>query len=221
MTSSAHYHGSRGAAYHRSQQRVEPSVRAALGARKISRHLPASERIVDFGCGNGALLSILRARDRIGVDAIEENRASVRDRGIEALESLREIPDQWADAVVSNHALEHTLDPLGELREVHRVLRVGGTLVLYVPADDWRVNGEYRVDDRNHHLFTWTPSSLGNLVAEAGFEVRESKVEHRAWPGRATSPLAKALPPRALDYVMVASAFVTRRREILTVAVRE
>lgn len=81
MTSSAHYHGSRAAAYDRSQQRVEPSVRASLGARKISRHLPASGRIVDLGRGNGALLSLLRARDRIGVDAIDEICAAVRGRG--------------------------------------------------------------------------------------------------------------------------------------------
>ena len=81
MTSSAHYHGSRAAAYHHSQQRVEPSVRASLGARKISRHLPASGRIVGLGRGNGALLSILRVRDRIGAHPIDEIRAAVRGRG--------------------------------------------------------------------------------------------------------------------------------------------
>lgn len=179
-----------------------------------------SERIVDFGCGNGALLSVLPALERIGVDAIEENRQAVRDRGLEARESLSEIPDQWADTVVSNHALEHTLDPLGELREIRRVLRVGSSLVLYVPADDWRVNKTYDASERNHHLFTWTPLSLGHLAAEAGLTVRVSRLEHRAWPGRATAPLVKIIPARPFEYVMAATAFVTRRREILLLAER-
>lgn len=128
MASSGHYDGCRGTAYHRSQQQLDPAVRARLGAWKIRKYVPPSEHIVDFGCGNGALLTYLAAHERIGVEAIEENRQAVRVRGLRACNSLREIPDQWADTVVSNYALEHTLDPLGELREIYRVLRVSGIL---------------------------------------------------------------------------------------------
>lgn len=93
--------------------------------------------------------------------------------------------------------------------------------MLYVLADDWRNDREYRPGERNHHLFTWTPLSLGHLLAEAGISVRCSRVEHRAWPGRATPVLVGALPPQVFEWVMVATAFAMRRREILALAVKQ
>jgi SAM-dependent methyltransferase len=219
VAASPHYQGIAGTAYHRSQHDIAPTIRGQLGARKLQKHLPPARRIVDFGCGNGAILAALNTgSERIGVDPIAENRQAVRDRGYEARESLSEIPDDWADAVISNHALEHTLDPLGALREIRRVLKPGGTLVLYVPADDWRLNRRYDAAERNHHLFSWTPLALGHLLAEAGFVVRRSEIERRAWPGRLTVPLAQRLSPVAFDGVMTVTAIVSRRREIGAVA---
>jgi SAM-dependent methyltransferase len=197
--------------------RLPPDVRGQLEARKISRHLPPVNRLVDFGCGTGAILASLPAEEKVGVDPIEENRSLVRQHS-RAVASLSEIADAWADAVVSNHALEHTLDPLAELREIRRILRAGSPLVIYVPADDWRVNRTYDPDDRDHHLFTWTPLSLGNLLCEAGLLVKDCQVEHHAWPGRLTAPLYRALPPKAFDCVAYAASFALRRRQIVGLA---
>jgi SAM-dependent methyltransferase len=219
MAASAHYQGAAGATYHRSQQRISPSLRAELAYEKIRPHLtPVVTSAVDFGCGDGALLAQLRGVPRrVGVDAIAENRRAAAERGVEVHESLGDIPDESADVVISHHALEHTLDPLGTLREIRRVLHPGGRLVLYVPADDWRVQRDYRPSDRNHHLFTWTPLSLGHLLAEAGLVPLLVRVEHRALPGRATESLAQ-LP--GFSWVMMATSWVLRRHEILAVATR-
>jgi ubiquinone/menaquinone biosynthesis C-methylase UbiE len=43
------------------------------------------------------------------------------------------LPDNTLDYLVSSHVLEHLPDPLGALREWHRVLRPGGLLYLVVP----------------------------------------------------------------------------------------
>jgi SAM-dependent methyltransferase len=216
---STHYEGAAGAAYRCSQQRAIPAFRARLKRDKILSYLPPGERIIDFGCGGGALLSLLPYRERIGVDAISQNRDEARQRGLDARESLADIPDGWADAAISNHSLEHTLHPLSELREIRRALRPGGTVVVCVPADDWRNQRVYRPDDRDHHLYAWTPLSLGHLLAEAGFTVKLCRVDRRALPGRAT-PLVANLPDRVLRCVMAAVALVLRRGEILAVAQR-
>jgi hypothetical protein len=43
-------------------------------------------------------------------------------------------------------------------------------VALYVAIDDWRSRHQRRVDpDINHHLYTWTPLLLANLLREAGF----------------------------------------------------
>ncbi len=196
---------------------LAPDVRAQLEARKISRYLPPVKRLVDFGCGNGAILAALPAEEKVGVDAIAENRSLVSQHS-RAVASLHEISDAWADAVVSNHALEHTLDPLSELREIRRVLRPGSPLVIFVPADEWRANRAYDPNDRNHHLFTWTPLSLGHLLSEGGLSVKDCRVVHHAWPGRLTTPLCRVLPPKAFDCVAFAASFGLRRHQIVGLA---
>ena len=79
------------------------------------------------------------------------------------------------------------------------VLKPGGLLVLYVPVDDWRLRRQRRVDpDVNHHLYTWTPLLLANLLREAGFADPNCRVEHRGLPGRATI-IYTYPPPRVFE----------------------
>jgi SAM-dependent methyltransferase len=134
------------------------------------------------------------------------------------VESARELDDAIADVVISNHALEHTLAPLDELRELRRVLKPGGRLVLWLPLDDWRTQRRLRAD-RNHHLYTWTPLLLRNLLEEAGFEVRRCRVVSHAWP-QFHEFLFRRLPRPAFDALARAWAIVRRQRQVMALAER-
>ncbi|HEY3671366.1 MAG TPA: methyltransferase domain-containing protein [Acidimicrobiia bacterium] len=48
-------------------------------------------------------------------------------------DGLRAIDSQSQDFVICSHVLEHLADPLGFLEEAHRVLRVGGVLLILLP----------------------------------------------------------------------------------------
>jgi predicted SAM-dependent methyltransferase len=82
------------------------------------------------------------------------------------------IADDSLDFIVANHVLEHVTSPIEALREWHRVLRVGGTLMLTLPdkrftfdaprkrttlqhlMDDYRSASDPR--ERNYsHLVEW------------------------------------------------------------------
>jgi SAM-dependent methyltransferase len=72
------------------------------------------------------------------------------------------VADSSVDVVLSTETLEHVAQPAVFLHEARRVLREGGQIVLtvpfsarwhYIPHDYWR----------------YTPSSLRNLLEEAGF----------------------------------------------------
>jgi SAM-dependent methyltransferase len=133
--------------------------------------------------------------------------------------STGELGDSSADVVISNHALEHAVAPFHELRELHRVLRRGGRLVLWLPIDDWRRQREPRADEPNHHLYTWTPQLIANLLDEAGFEVRECRVVAHAWP-RHYELLFRRLPRPAFDLLSRAWARLALRRQVMALAVR-
>lgn len=116
--------------------------------------LPPDARILDAGCGSGRMLDELRSRGTvIGVDANADAVAATRRRGHAARRcAIEQMPfaDATFDLVTCLDVIEHTPDDRRTLRELRRVTRPGGTLVVTVPAYQslWSahdvVNGHYR-----------------------------------------------------------------------------
>lgn len=107
----------------------------ALGAGR-----PAGLEFLDAGCGTGANLLELRTRGRaVGIDLSPEALALCRTRGLPvARAGLLRLPfaDARFDCVTSFDVLYHgwIADDLAATREMVRVLRPGGRLLLRVPA---------------------------------------------------------------------------------------
>ena len=149
-------------------------------SRKFSGFIRAEDRIIDFGSGGGFLLEKIQCKEKIG---IEINKTALREaekRGIKTVNSINLVKDEWADVIISNHALEHTLNPLIVLKELHSKLKSGGRIIFVVPCESIRY--KYIANDINHHLYSWSPMSLGNLFTEAGFKIIESKAYIHKWP---------------------------------------
>lgn len=147
---------------------------------KFAQHISRDQVVLDFGCGGGFLLKNLDCRKKIGVEVNPTAADSARKKGIEVFSSVAEVPDQSVDVIISNHALEHALQPLSELKGLLTKLKPGGKAIFVVPSES--ISCSYRKDDINHHLFTWSPMCLGNLFSEAGFSVIESRPYTHKWP---------------------------------------
>lgn len=144
----------------------------------VRQHLPANaSRVLDAGCGTGAQLADLGARQGIGIDAAPLALAHCRARGLTALAqaSVAALPfaDNCFDAVVSLDVLYHRAvgDPVVALREYRRVLRPGGVLILNVPAYAWLHS---RHDEAIHTGRRFTRGALVRLVQDAGLEIRRA-----------------------------------------------
>lgn len=91
------------------------------------------ERVLDLGCGDGALTEQLAARGCVvvGVDSSPEQVAAARARGIDARVARAEdlLFEGEFDAVFSNAVLHWIRDVPAVLGSVHRALRPGGRFV--------------------------------------------------------------------------------------------
>ncbi len=162
MTISPHYQSEAGATYAGWQLRAMEAL-GAEAARRFRPLVKSDDVCLDFGCGGGRILEFLEVGHRIGVEPSEVSAETARGRGIEVYPTLQDVGTETVDVIISNHALEHCRSPFQELADMRRVLKTDGRLVLVLPLDDWRRSRRFDPDDRNHHLFAWTPLHIGNL----------------------------------------------------------
>jgi SAM-dependent methyltransferase len=175
--------GNRPAGYY-DQPRTEVAALVPAGCR----------RVLDVGCGQGALGRLLRERGHqvCGVELVREAADEARrwlDRVVvgDAEADGLPFPPASFDAVVFADVLEHLVDPWRVLREAARLLVPGGVVVASVPnlqngALLWRlVRGRWEYRDRGltdfGHLRFFTLHTLRGLFAQAGLVVEH--VGHR------------------------------------------
>ncbi|HKP67476.1 MAG TPA: class I SAM-dependent methyltransferase, partial [Casimicrobiaceae bacterium] len=120
--------------------------------------------ILDVGCSAGLITDEIATTVRfaIGVDADVESieRAASRDSGayfvVASGESLP-FRDERFDAVICNHVYEHVADAARMMREIHRVLRMGGACYFAGGHTLQLVEPHYRLP-----LLSWLPRSVAS-----------------------------------------------------------
>ena len=133
-------------------------------------------RILDVGCGTGANLKMLATFGRTaGVDISPQAVDFCRERGLDsvklgAIEDLPYESDSF-ELVTALDVIEHLDDDVAGLREMRRVLRRDGRLLLFVPAFMflWGVQ-----DDVSNHRRRYTLPGLLKAVEAAGFSIEWS-----------------------------------------------
>jgi SAM-dependent methyltransferase len=147
------------------------------------------KRFLEVGCAGGALLNA--ARDLgfqvQGVELSEVASAMAREKfGVPVftgtIESA-EFPDASFDVAYLGDVIEHLPDPVESMKELHRILDVGGLLVLALPTQTntlfSRIGfGAYTLAGRTatvalppYHLFEYRPGSLKFLLLHSGFQI--------------------------------------------------
>jgi SAM-dependent methyltransferase len=156
-------------------------------------------KILDAGCGSGRnMVELAAAGDVYGVDISPYSVEQARSRGLQHVEvgSLTELPvaDDEFDLVTSLDVIEHIEDDLAVLRELLRVTRPGGALLVTVPAYPalWSSH-----DVVNQHQRRYTRRTLLDVAGAAGWR-----------PEHTTHFNALLLPPaaayRAIDRLRAA-----------------
>ncbi len=122
--------------------------RKTAGLSHLERHLAAGARVLDAGCGAGLLTADLVQRGYFvhGVDVsskmLEVARRNMKEHDLPADRwelactdvVSAAFPDGCFDGVAALGFLQYQTDELAALRELHRILRPGGVLVVTGPT---------------------------------------------------------------------------------------
>jgi 2-polyprenyl-3-methyl-5-hydroxy-6-metoxy-1,4-benzoquinol methylase len=150
---------------------------------------PANAAVLDLGCGNGALTSVLLARPGWRVTGVDTSPSGIRiaqaaHRNIEfvladAAGPLDGFEPGAFDLVVSIEVIEHVPEPRQLARNAHRLLRPGGLAVFTTPyhgylknlalATAGRMDAHFTALWDGGHIKFWSRKTLAGLLAEAGF----------------------------------------------------
>jgi 2-polyprenyl-6-hydroxyphenyl methylase/3-demethylubiquinone-9 3-methyltransferase len=153
-----------------------------------------ARRVLDIGCGNGALAARLAGRGLsvTGIDNSASGIAVAREsvRGAEfAVQSvdgdLGILAPESFDAAVSMEVIEHLFNPRALVRLAHRVLKPGGHLIITTPYHGFFKNLALSVTggwDRHlnplwdgGHIKFFSRRTLTELIVAEGFQVGSAR----------------------------------------------
>lgn len=130
----------------------------------------ATGRMLDVGCGDKPYQEVFApyVMEHLGIDFEETHSDSLYAQASRAdlLYTGERLPFDGCtfDTVLCTQVLEHVADPWMLMREISRVLRPGGTLILTAPFS-------YKIHSEPHDFFRFTKYALGGLAEQSGLEI--------------------------------------------------
>ena len=96
---------------------------------------PNKGRILDIGAGTGDFLSVAKndGWQTIGVEPSERAKSTAINKGISFVEQTSELENHSFDVISMWHVLEHVPDLDKQIKELKRLLKPTGTLIIAVP----------------------------------------------------------------------------------------
>lgn len=148
----------------------EIEYKAIEGAIHIDRYMLAKDfcrgkRVLDAACGEGYgsyLLSRWGAAEVVGLDISKD--AVARATGnfgsdkvhfsCKNIEDLRQFASHSFDMAISLETIEHLANPRVFLREIKRVVKLDGIIIISCPNDHWYYPGEDEKNPYHHRKYT-------------------------------------------------------------------
>ena len=96
---------------------------------------PNKGRILDIGAGTGEFLSVAQQNgwETIGVEPSDKAKQIAINKGVSFVEVIAQLEDRSFDVITMWHVLEHVPDLDHQIKELKRLLKPTGSLIIAVP----------------------------------------------------------------------------------------
>jgi 2-polyprenyl-3-methyl-5-hydroxy-6-metoxy-1,4-benzoquinol methylase len=101
----------------------------------INSMQPGKGRILDIGAGTGDFLSVAKQDgwQTVGVEPSDKAKAIAKNKGVSFVEQTDELESHSFDVITMWHVLEHVPNLDNQIKELKRLLKANGTLIVAVP----------------------------------------------------------------------------------------
>lgn len=135
-------------------------------------------KILDIGTGTGDFLAMAKndGWETIGFEPSDKARAIAMEKGVSFVKDTSEVNNNSIDVITMWHVLEHVPDPSAQIKELKRLLKPDGTIIIAVPnfkSYDAKIYGNFwAAYDVPRHLWHYSKSSIQNLFAKENIELK-------------------------------------------------
>ncbi|MFK8036841.1 MAG: class I SAM-dependent methyltransferase [Crocinitomicaceae bacterium] len=149
---------------------------------RLVHRLAKGNNVLDIGAGTGHFANALKEAglNSIGLEPDVDARALAKSsHAIELLpiEELYNLADNSQDVVTMWHVLEHVYNLGDDVKQIGKVLKENGTLIVAVPnrlSYDAKKYGEFwAAYDLPIHLYHFTPADIAKLFEREGMMVKQ------------------------------------------------
>lgn len=200
---------------------IQPNEHSSLNL--LTDLIEAGARVLDLGCGTGALGRWLARRSGgVIIDGVTFNEAEagiaqanyrqITVGDLEALDLLKEFEPHAYDAIVCADVLEHLKNPASVLEQCKTLLAPAGQLLISVPNAAYAgliaelMHGQFRYRDEGlldrTHLRFFTRSGLLEFLALGGWHVNSAQTVQRELTESEFAQPFDALPPAVARYLL-------------------
>jgi 2-polyprenyl-3-methyl-5-hydroxy-6-metoxy-1,4-benzoquinol methylase len=101
----------------------------------INSHQPTKGSLLDIGAGTGDFLTVAKKDDWkiTGIEPSDRAKSIAKNKGVAFVESTNELEKESFDVITMWHVLEHVPDLDTQIKELKRLLKPTGTLLIAVP----------------------------------------------------------------------------------------
>lgn len=144
--------------------------------------LGSKGKILDVGCGTGEFLSICKRGgwETLGIEPDQDAKAlGIKNYGLSVLQetALKTLPESSFDIISMWHVLEHVPNLNERLRDLKKILKPGGSIIVAVPncssKDALRYKQFWGAYDAPRHLWHFTPKDIQALFSSQGMKVEQ------------------------------------------------
>lgn len=148
-----------------------------LRGARLSKNL--THKILDLGCGNGFVSQLFPNFDIVGVDISDGMLANNPYKWVKGSAEAIPFQDSHFDFVIARSLLHHLDKPEVGLKEIYRVLKQGGKLVIWDPNHNAlyeTVRHIFQHTDRFSHLHhSFNDKELFKMIEDCGLKITEKK----------------------------------------------